>query len=270
MGKVIACVNEKGGVAKTTTTKNLSIGLAMEGKKILVVDLDPSANLTKSLGMNPENETGAICDIIGKMIECEDIPDGFGITAHEEGIDVITSSVFLHQYESKLNDTFQRELVLRRYIDTVRDNYDYIFLDCPAGLGIFVTNALFCADSLIVPLQPQFLSVEAMQNLFLNVAKVRKLNGTNRKPAIMGLLFAMVRTNTNNDINVMKNLRENYSKSVRCFDTYIPLAAKIPESDLARTSIFKYGEKSTAANNYKDLVMEFLELEKESSDKGEL
>lgn len=264
MGRVIACVNEKGGVAKTTTIKNLSIGLAMTGKKVLVIDLDPSANLTKCLGLEPENETGAICEIIGKMIECEDIPEGFGISTHEEGIDVITSSVYLHTYESKLQAAFQREIVLRRYVSTIKDKYDYVFLDCPAGLGIFVTNALFCADSLIVPLQPQFLSVEAMQNLFVNVAKVRKLNGTGKKPEIMGLLFAMVRTNTNNDINVMKNLRENY-KAVRFFDTFIPLAAKIPESDLARKSIYKHAGKTTAANIYKDLVKEFLELEQASN-----
>lgn len=262
MGKVIACVNEKGGVAKTTTIKNLSIGLAMEGKKILAVDLDPSANLTKCLGLDPEDETGAIYEIIGKMIECEELEEGYGITKHSEGIDVITSSLFLHQYESRLNAAFQREIVLRRYINTVKDNYDYIFLDCPAGLGIFVTNALFCADALIVPLQPQFLSVEAMQNLFVNVAKVRKLNGTNRKPEIMGLLFAMVRTNTNNDTKIMKELRENYGRSVPFFETYIPLAAKIPESDLARMSVFRYSGKSTAANVYKNLVMEFLKLEK--------
>lgn len=266
MGKVIACVNEKGGVAKTTTIKNLSIGLAMEGKKVLVIDLDPSANLTKSLGLEPQNETGAICEIFEKTMEFEDIPEGYGITAYEEGIDVITSSIYMHSVESKLNVALQREIVLRRYILTVKDKYDYIFLDCPAGLGIFVTNALFCADSLIVPLQPQFLSVEAMQNLFVNVAKVRKLNGTNKKPEIMGLLFAMVRTNTNNDTNVMKNLRESYSKSVRFFDTFIPLAAKIPESDLARMSVYKYGGKSTASNVYKDLVKEFLELEKEMNE----
>lgn len=263
MGKVIACVNEKGGVAKTTTIKNLSIGLVREGKKVLAIDLDPSANLTKCLGLTPEDETGAICEIIGKTIECEDVPEGYGITTHEEGVDVITSSIYLHTYESKLNAAFQREIVLRRYIATIKDNYDYIFLDCPAGLGIFVTNALFCADSLIVPVQPQFLAVEAMQNLFVDVHKVRKLNGTKRKPEIMGVLFAMVRTNTNNDKNVMENLKSTYSKGVRFFDTYIPLAAKIPESDLARTSIYKHAENSTAAMIYKDLVREFLQLEQD-------
>lgn len=264
MGKIIACLNEKGGVAKTTTNKNLSIGLAMEGKKVLVIDLDPSANLTKCLGLYPENETGAICDILEKTMNCEDIPEGYGIVEYEEGIDVITSSIYMHAVESKLNAAFQREIVLRRYVSTIKEKYDYIFLDCPAGLGIFTSNALFCADSLIIPLQAHFLAVEAVQNLFVNISKVRKLNGTNRKPEIMGVLFAMVRTNTNNDRNIMENLRTSYSKGVRFFDTYIPLSAKIPESDVARMSIYKYAGNTTASMIYKDLVNEFLKLEAES------
>lgn len=259
MGKIIACVNEKGGVAKTTTIKNVSIGLAMRGYKVLVVDLDPSANLTKALGLVANTDTGSICEILDKAIGFESIPEDFGISHQEEGIDVITSSKELHLYESKLAAAFQREVILRRYIVTISDKYDYIFLDCPAGLGIFVTNALFCADSLIVPLQPQFLAVEAMQNLFGDVAMVRKLNGTNAKPEILGALFTMVRTNTNNDMKIMSNLRQNYSSGVPFFKTYIPLLAKIPESDLARKSIYKHEAKSNAAMIYNDLVDEILQ-----------
>lgn len=259
MGKIIACVNEKGGVAKTTTIKNVSIGLAMRGNKVLVIDLDPSANLTKALGLEMNPDIGSICEIFEKSINFEDIPEGYGITHQEEGIDVITSSKGLHLYESKLAAAFQREIVLRRYITTISQNYDYIFLDCPAGLGIFVTNALFCADSIIIPLQPQFLAVEAMQNLFGNVAMVRKLNGTNAKPEILGALFTMVRTNTKNDMNIIRNLRQNYSAGVPFFKTYIPLVAKIPESDLARKSIYKHADKSNAAMIYNDLVDELLE-----------
>jgi len=259
MGKIIACVNEKGGVAKTTTIKNVSIGLAMRGCKVLVIDLDPSANLTKALGLVADTNIGSICEIIDKTIDFEDIPEGYGITHQEEGIDVITSSKKLHDYESKLTAAFQREIVLRRYIVTVSDQYDYIFLDCPAGLGIFVTNALFCADSLIIPLQPQFLAVEAMQNLFENIAMVRKLNGTNRKPEILGALFTMVRTNTKNDVSIMQNLRQKYSSGVPFFKTFIPLLAKIPESDVARMSIYKHEAKSNAAMIYNDLVDEILE-----------
>lgn len=259
MGKIIACVNEKGGVAKTTTIKNVSIGLAMRGKKVLVIDLDPSANLTKALGLTADSETGSICEILEKSINFEEILEGFGIVHQEEGIDVITSSKELHVYESKLASAQMREIVLRRYVSSIREKYDYIFLDCPAGLGIFVTNALYCADSLIIPLQPQFLAVEAMQNLFGNIAIVRKLNGTNTKPEVLGALFTMVRTNTKNDMNIIQELRKNYSSGVPFFKTYIPLVAKIPESDLARKSIYRHAEKSNAAMIYNDLVDEILE-----------
>lgn len=262
MGKVLACVNEKGGVAKTTTIKNLSVGVAMKGYKVLVIDLDPSANLTKCMGLEKPEEEGSICEIIGAYIECEDVMDGFGIVHSEEGIDVITSSNALHCYESKLAAAYQREVVLRRYINTVKDKYDYIFLDCPAGLGIFVDNALFAADSIIIPTEANYLDVEAMQNLFSKIALVRKLNGTKYKPEVKGIVFTSVRLSTKNNRAIMENLRKQYKGRINIFNAYIPLNSKIPESDLARESIYKYAKTSTAALNYMDLVNEFLEMEK--------
>ena len=261
MGKVIACVNEKGGVAKTTTIKNLSVGIAMKGYKVLVVDLDPSANLTKCLGLSQSGEEGTICEIIGAYIECEDVPEGFGIVKSEEGIDVITSSNALHCYESKLAAAYQREVVLRRYINTIKDKYDFIFLDCPAGLGIFVDNALFAADSIIIPTEANYLDVEAMQNLFSKTAMVRKLNGTGTKPEIRGIVFTSVRLSTKNNRAIMEELREQYAGRLNIFNAYIPLNSKIPESDLAQESIFKYARNCTAALNYMDLVEEFLNIE---------
>lgn len=261
MGKIIACLNEKGGVGKTTTTKNLSIGLAQKGKKVLAVDLDPSASLTKTLGLVPENGIGAICEIFQKSINFEDIPEEFGIVHQSEGIDVITSSNLLRNYETQLVSAFQREVVLRRYLYPIKDNYDYILIDCQAGLGIFSTNALFCADSVIIPLQPHFSSVEAMQNVFKLVSTVRKLNGTKTKPEILGVLFSQVRTNTSNDKNIMQELRKNYVGNVRIFDTYIPMATNLPKSDLARKSIFSYAQNSSAAMIFSDLVDEVLRIE---------
>ena len=271
MGKVIACVNEKGGVAKTTTTKNLAVGLAMKGKKVLAIDIDPSANLTKSLGVRlPDNEPGGICDIMEKSIEIEDFEEGLGIYHHEEGIDLVTSSNSLHVYENKLNEAFQREIVLRRYVMTVKDKYDYILIDCPAGLGIFVSNALFCADSLIIPLEAKPLGVEAMQNLFLRLTVVRKLNGTKTKPSVTGILFTAVRPNTINDVKIMEQLRNSYSKSVPFFNTYIPMGTKIPESDAAGESIYKYAKSSISSLNYEDFVNEFLKLEEaDNTSEGE-
>ncbi len=263
MGKIIACVNEKGGVAKTTTIKNVSIGLAGMGKKVLVVDLAPSANLTKILGCMPESGRGAICDVFEKGIEFQPVSPSEVIVSQDEGVDVITSSDKLHAYEMQLISAFQREVILRNFIYPLRESYDYIFLDCPAGLGIFVTNALFCADELIIPLQPHYSAIEAMQNLFMLIANVRKMNGTGKKPEILGVLFSMVRTNTNNDKNLMQELRRNYDGKVRIFNSFVPMASKVPESDLARKSIYSYAPNSSAALIFTDLVNEILQIENE-------
>ena len=209
MSKIIACVNEQGGVAKTTTIKNLAIGLAARGKKVLAIDLDPSANLTTALGIHVTKEQKTILDIFKLSKDCEDVPEGYAIMQHEEGIDVICSVKELHAFESELICAIQREIVLRRYLISIKDDYDYIFIDCPAGLGIYVTNALFCADSVIIPVQPQFLGVGAMQNLFSYINQVRKLNGTLVKPEVLGILFTMVRINTNNDRDVMAYFRDS-------------------------------------------------------------
>lgn len=261
MSKIIACVNEKGGVAKTTTIKNLAIGLAARGKKVLAIDLDPSANLTTALGIHVTKEQKTILDIFKLSKDCEDVPEGYAIMQHEEGIDVICSVKELHAFESELICAIQREIVLRRYLISIKYDYDYIFIDCPAGLGIYVTNALFCADSVIIPVQPQFLGVGAMQNLFSYINQVRKLNGTLVKPEVLGILFTMVRINTNNDRDVMAYFRDSYQGKINMFDTYIPNSVRISESDGEGESIFKYAPKTSAAMVYGDLIEEFIKIE---------
>jgi len=262
MGKIIAVLNEKGGVAKTTTVKNLSVGLAAEGKKILAVDLDPSANLTASLGFfNLEKDQATILDLFKLAEECEDIPDGMGILQSDEGIDLIPSITQFHDYESVLLSAMQKEVVLRRILYPLADRYDYIFVDCPAGLGIFVTNALFAADSMIIPVQPQFLGASAMMNLFSYINKVRKLNGTGTKPELMGILFTMVRMNTRNDAGLIGHFKEAYEGKQKIFETFIPNSVRFSESDGEGLSIYKYAPKSASAFVYGDLVQEFLRME---------
>lgn len=261
MSKVIVGVNEKGGVAKTTTIKNLAIGLAGKGKKVLAIDFDPSANLTTSLGLFLGENEPTILDIMKLSKKCEDIPENFAVVHQEEGIDVICSTANLHDFESELISAMQREIILRRYVETIRQNYDYIFIDCPAGLGIFVTNALFCADAVIIPVQPQYLGVGAMQNLFRYINQIRALNGTNAKPEILGILFTMVRINTNNDKDLMAYMNESYEGKIRIFDTFIPNSVRFSESDGEGQSIFKYASKTSAAMVYGDLVEEFLSME---------
>jgi chromosome partitioning protein len=260
MCKIIACVNEKGGVAKTTTIKNISIGLAQKGKKVLVIDLDPSSNLTNSLGIT-EKSQGTILDILRRSDRCEEIPMGYAVLHQEEGIDFICSTESLHDFESEITCAIQRETVLRRYLVNMKDHYDYIFIDCPAGLGIYVTNALFASDAVIIPVQPQFLGAGAMQNLFKFIKKVRMLNGTNVKPEILGILFTMVRTNTNNDKGLIDYFKETYCGKINIFETLIPNSVRFSESDGEGQSIFKYAPKTSAAMVYGDLVNEILEYE---------
>lgn len=268
MGKIIACVNEKGGVAKTTTIKNVSIGLAMSEKKVLVIDVDPSMNFTSSLAIEANEQTGSICEIIDKTIDMAEIPEDYGIQHHIEGIDVIACSERMHDIENKLGSAMQREVVLRRYLMTIKDKYDYIFLDCPAGLGIFTVNALFAADELIIPMQPHILSIEAIQNLFKKIFQVRQLNGTGTKPEVLGGLFTMVRTSTNNDKKLMAQLREMYGQYMNFFNTTIPLTSKLPESDIAKSSVYVYAPNSAASMVYADLVYEILQIEERNETNG--
>lgn len=254
MGKIIAGINEKGGVSKTTTMKNLSIGLARRGEKVLVIDLDPSAMLTKVLGMFDGDAEDTIVEIIQKTIDCEELPEKFGIRHYEEGIDVIISKPKLHVCEDLLASAFQREIVLRRYLATVQDSYDYIFVDCPAGIGILSTNVLFCADGLIIPLEPNFADIEALKNLFPVIGKVRKLQGAIRKPDILGVLFTKVRDGTKNHRQNICECREKYADSgIYIFDTVVPLSTRLPESDKKEMSIYHYSEKKPEAR--KDMAV---------------
>ena len=208
MGRIIASLNEKGGVGKTTLVKNLAVGLAkLFKKKVLAIDLDPSANLTKALGIERDMIKESICDVFDKGMEGVDTDKNFAIFKNDEGIDVIASVDDLHDYELKLALAYQRETLLRNFLLQLKDEYDYIFLDCPAGLGLLTINALFAADAVIIPVAPQYLSVESMQVLFKRIHQVRKFNGTGKKPELIGILFTMVRINTNNDNEIMKDMR---------------------------------------------------------------
>lgn len=271
MGKVIACVNEKGGVGKSTVVKNLSAGLVRNGKKVLVIDIDPSASLTKMFGMQSDEETGTILDILDAMISMTDeLPEKFGILqqksrfeedAEPEGMDIITSSSDLNSYQTNVEKAMQRELLLDRYLENVRGDYDYILIDSPGGLGVYTENALFAADSVLIPTKAEAADIESMQNVFEKIALIRRLRRTNG-PEIMGILFNMVQLNTNNDRSVMENYQNSAGKNVHFFKTYIPRLVKVKESDIPHQSVFRYAEKSQAAMLYGDFVNEFLELEK--------
>ena len=191
MSTTIAIANQKGGVGKTCTTLNLGIGLALKGKEVLLIDLDPQANLTMSLGWtNPDEQATTISTLLHKTANEQAIEPGEGILRHPEGVDLIPSSIQLSGYEANLLGEFGRESVLRQYIDGVRPLYDYILIDCMPSLNILTINALVAADSVLIPTQPQFFSTAGLQMLFQTIHRVqRKLNPELR---IEGVLVTMM------------------------------------------------------------------------------
>lgn len=197
MGATIYCVcNQKGGCAKTVTSVNLGIGLAREGKKVLLVDLDSQGSMTASLGyQQPDQIELTVADVMGSIISDIPIPAELVALHHEEGVDLLPANIELSGLEVTLVNTMSRETILREYLKTVRDAYDMIILDCMPSLGMLTINALAAADSVIVPVCPQYLSIKGMEQLLRTVAKVKRQ--INHGLSIAGILITMADMRTN-------------------------------------------------------------------------
>ena len=173
--KVTAICNQKGGVTKTTTTANLGVGLVMEGKKVLLVDSDPQADLTTALGW-PDSDAlhMTLADIMEKTISDEEFEYYGAILNHDEGVDLIPASIELSGMEMSLVNAMSREYTLKSYLDMIKHDYDHIIIDCPPSLSMLTINALAAADSVIVPVQAQYLPAKGMTQLMKTIGKVRK------------------------------------------------------------------------------------------------
>ena len=222
--KVIAVANQKGGVGKTTTTFSLGVALAKEGKKVLVVDTDPQGSLTISMGWR----------------ELDKIP--------------ITIANLMEQ-------SMSREYTMRNCLSKVKENYDYILIDCQPSLGILTVNALASADSVIIPMQSQYLSAMGMTELLKTVSKVR--NQINPKLKVDGVLITLVDKRTNLSKEMRIQLQENYGSAVKFYDTQIPFAIKTAEATSTGNSIFEYDKNSKVAEAYSSFAKEVLENGKE-------
>ena len=262
-GKVIAITNQKGGVGKTTTTVNLGIGLVRMGKRVLLIDADPQGSLTVCLGIrNPDVLDHTLASVMRAVVEDLDLTDRSGIIHHAEGVDLLPSNIELSGTETGLVNVMSREFVLKEYIRTIRNDYDYILIDCMPSLGMMTINALTAADSIIIPTQPSYLSAKGLDILFGSVSRVRRT--INPSLCIDGILLTMVDSRTNNARNIIASLKATVGQSIRVFDSEIPHSVRAAECSLSGGSIYAYDGNGKVAQAYERFTKEVAELEERS------
>ena len=257
MATITAICNQKGGVGKTVTAVNLGIGLAREGKRVLLVDMDAQGSLTASLGYKrPDQMEDTLAEILVRVIADEPLSPGEGIIHQAEGVDLLPANIELSGLEVTLVNTMSRETILRDYLNNVRDQYDVILLDCCPSLGMLTINALAAADEVLIPMMAHYLSIKGMEQLIRTISNVkRKINPGLQ---IAGVLITMADMRTNYSREIVDLLRGSYGAKLRIFNSIIPLSIRAAETSAEGMSIYLHDPAGKVSAAYAALTREVL------------